>query len=673
LNRERQREIFEQVQVRLRQRDLDGALTLAEQGLQQFPADANLMCLAARAGVGLERLDEARVHANNAIRLFPEFALAHDVLGDILLADNKPADALAAYQESMRLDPSRQFAQEKIERANSLARSLAGVYRAPGGRLPRRQVAFAGKISEAQEHTRIGEQNKAETIYRDILRVEPDHVEAARLLAEIAAAHEQYREAEVFLRHALKVAPDYARAWVDLANVQRELEDFAEAIASAEKVLALAPDKAESHMLCASMFGAAGQYDEAIRAYESALLLAPDKAGAMCSMAHHLKTIGKGDEAIARYRACIATRPDYSEAYWSLANLKTFRFEDSEVAAMHELLESDDLTDENRAQIHNALGLHYEARENFDKAFENFELCNILRRKAESYDPVDTEATHTRVIELFDEKFVSQTSGPDVEPVPIFIVGLPRSGSTLIEQILASHSSVEGTHELSDLSRVTRALRQRLQRDLLFPDFLKPFRADQWTSLGAQYIESTAKHRTGSVFFVDKNPNNFIFAGLIRLALPNAKIINARRHPLDSCLGSFKQLFASGQPFSYDLTELGEYYLQYQRLMDHWHRVLPGFILDVHYENVVNDFESEVRRLLAFCGLPFEESCLRFHETERAVKTASSEQVRQPIYSSSVNLWRNYENHLETLVHIVEPLLSRSTGAAAPPDRFQAK
>jgi hypothetical protein len=250
--------------------------------------------------------------------------------------------------------------------------------------------------------------------------------------------------------------------------------------------------------------------------------------------------------------------------------------------------------------------------------------------------------------------------------VPIFIVGLPRSGSTLIEQILASHSLVEGTHELGDLSRSVQMLRRRSRKDERFPEFLSKAREAGWTRIGTEYLRRTQRYRHGAPYFVDKNPNNFIFAGVLKLAMPNAKIINARRHPLDSCVGAFKQLFASGQPFTYDMTELGEYYLQYQRLMDHWHEVLPGFVLDVNYEDVVADLEGQVRRLLDFCGLPFEESCLNFHATKRAVKTASSEQVRQPIYSSSVNLWRNYESHLDTLVHILEPLLNSLPVASRP-------
>jgi len=382
-----------------------------------------------------------------------------------------------------------------------------------------------------------------------------------------------------------------------------------------------------------------------------------DKPGPLCTLGHHQKTVGRQDDAIASYRRCIQAKPGHAESYWSLANLKTFRFEDAEVAAMESLLEEAELADVSRAQLHNALGLEYEGRKDYARAFANFEKCNIVQRRLESYDPVDTETSYERTIQLFDEEFLQKNAGvQETEVTPIFVVGLPRSGSTLIEQILASHSQVDATHELGDLSRVLQSVhRKSRKKGDKFPGSLAGISRDEWANIGTEYLDRTAIFRDKAPYFVDKNPNNFMFAGFLKIAIPNAKVIDARRHPLDSCLGSYKQLFASGQPFSYDMTEIGEYYLQYRRLMEHWNKVVPGYVLDVQYENVVADLETQVRRILDFCGLPFEEDCLRFHETERAVKTASSEQVRRPIYSSSVNLWRNYEDHLETLVHILTP------------------
>jgi tetratricopeptide (TPR) repeat protein len=665
----RQREIFESAAAKLRAGDHGACFDICNEGLRNFPRDANLMCMAARASLALRRFDESTKLAENAVRLFPDFAAAHDVLGDVLLATGRNDLAVHAYERTLRLDPARPATLDKIDRARTLLNGADHGFSdatQQGPRPQRMQMAFEAEIQQATQLNKSGQREQAEEILRSILKKDPDHVEAARLLAGIAAFYENFREAEVFLLRAVSMVPDYLRAWADLVNVQRELDKLDEAIESAKRVLELAPDQAESHMLYANVIGVAGKHEDAIDYYRKALQVSPNKAGAMCSMAHHLKTIGRQDEAIAQYRACIATRKDHAEAYWSLANLKTFRFDNSEIDSMESLLDDEHMSDLSRSQIHNALGFEYEARKDYAMAFSNFDQCNRIRRLSESYDPVDTESTHDRVIELFDGAFFEQKSGAPADPVPIFIVGLPRSGSTLIEQILASHSLVEGTHELGDLSRSVQTMRRRARKDERFPEFLAKAREVGWTRIGEEYLRRTQRYRHGTPYFIDKNPNNFIFAGVLKLAMPNAIIINARRHPLDSCVGAFKQLFASGQPFTYDMTELGEYYLQYQRLMDHWNEVLPGFVLDVQYEDVVADLEGQVRRLLDFCGLPFEESCLNFHATKRAVKTASSEQVRQPIYSSSVNLWRNYESHLDTLVHILEPLMNTLPVASRP-------
>lgn len=651
-------DFFQKASVGLRAGRIDEAAATCRDALLQFPRDANLLCLGAKVSLVQKNFAEARQRLDKAIREHPDFAPAHDVFGDVLFAEGYVETAVQAYEQAMRLDPTRANLVMKLEKAQELAASARST---ASNQTPaaRRQMAFGERIEEAAQHMKAGEGQKAEEIYRDILKHDPDHVEAARLLAGIASEKKQYRDAEVFLRHAVKNAPDYVRVWVDLANVLREREKLEEALECAERVLQLTPDKAEPHMLHASVLGTIGRHEDAIEAFESALRIAPDKAGAMCSIGHHLKTIGKTDEAIAKYRECIAAEPDHAESYWSLANLKTFNFDDDEIAAMEGLLEGSSLPDESRVQIHNALGLGFERRKNYKSAFEHFDQCNELRRKAESYDPVEFETRLDREIEIMDAGFFAErTDVGDPDESPIFIVGLPRSGSTLIEQILASHSMVDGTHELGDLPRVVNKLARSTGKKRGYPDTLPDLDADEFRQAGQLYIESTRKYRAGAPRFIDKNPNNFMHVGLLRLMLPNARIINARRHPLDSCFGSYKQLFASGQPFSYDLEELGEYYLQYQRLMDHFHETLPGFVLDVQYEDVVGDLEPQVRRILDYCGLPYEDGCLRFHETARAIKTASSEQVRQPIYSSSVNLWKHYENNLDQLIEILTPLLS---------------
>ena len=623
------------------------------------------MCLAAKANLVLRHIDDARRLIDEAVRLFPDFAVAHDVYGDLLLIQDRPEAAVKAYEQAMRLDPTRSLVLTKIEKAREqIASGPKGA--SPTGRQTAagRRMAFENEIHQAQQQHKSDKPGEAEKIYRSILKRDPNHVEAARLLAGLAIENKQYGEAEVFLRHAASNAPDYGRIWIDLTNTLREQEKLDEAMECALKVLEMAPDKPEPHMLIASVAASMDRHEDAIRHYENALKISPDRPGAMSSMAHHLKTLGRQQDSVVMYRKAIEVKPDHAEAYWSLANLKTFRFAGHEVQAMKTLLKDDKLPDESRVQLDNALGLHYEAHKDFDRAFLHLEKCNFLRRQSEVYDPLETESGVDKIIEIIDKDFIDKHDDlGNSDDSPILIIGLPRSGSTLIEQILASHSQVDGTHELGDLPQVVKRIRRFSKKRASFPVNLLDVSPEHWKKVGQDYIDSTRRFRAGAPYFIDKNPNNFIFVGLLRIALPGAKIINATRHPLDSCFGTYKQLFASGQPFSYNLTELGEYYVQYQRLMEHWHEVAPGFTLDVRYENVVGDLEGQVRRILDFCNLPYEENCLRFHETERAVKTASSEQVRQPIYSSSVDLWRNYENHLDELIRVLEPVL-RSLSAS---------
>jgi len=350
-------------------------------------------------------------------------------------------------------------------------------------------------------------------------------------------------------------------------------------------------------------------------------------------MGHVLKTIGRTDESIEAYRKCIRKHPAYGEAYWSLANLKTFEFEGEEVKVMQAMVEREHVPDESKVNLYLSIGKHFENEKEYRKAFEHYRLGNELRRSHEIYDPVQTQVVHDRIIEVFNKEFFQQREGwGDPDASPILVVGLPRSGSTLIEQILASHSMVEGTMELPDLARLIGSLSKRQKKGRIeYPEAILDLDKDAIQALGRSYIDSTSRFRGDKVYFIDKMPNNFPSIGFLQLVLPNAKVINARRHPLDSCMGSYKQLFFKGQSWSYDQFEIGQYYLQYQRIMDHWHEVLPGKVLDIHYEDMVADQESQTRRLLEHLGLPWEDQVLRFYETERAINTASSEQVRQPI------------------------------------------
>jgi len=658
------KDAFKQAFSFLKKGDARLCVNVCKSALLNYPEDVNLLCLLSRASISLRLFEEAQGYLNEATRLDPKSSIARETYGDLLLVQGMPEEAIREYDFAVNLNTQRGVQiDKKIEHAKQvqkeLTRQLPKKNVKAGSNHNSRNSVIAEEMSKAKEHQEAGRNENAEDIYRNILKENPDHIEAARLLAGIAMEHKKYRDAEIFLQRVVKNAPEYSRAWVDLVAAQREQNKFREALYSAKKLLKLDPSLSESYMVLASAEGVSGLHEQAINTYKKAVKLDPNRAGAMCSMAHHLKTLGKHEEAVDAYRKAIKIKPEHTESYWSLANLKTFSFKEEEITAMEDLLSNSDLPDAGRVHLFNALGLEYESRKNYDKAFENMSSCNVLRRKAETYDPVEFETTVEKLIELLPAKKIKASKMEEKVVTPIFVVGLPRSGSTLIEQILASHSLVEGTHELHELTLAMQSTRDKFDITKRFPEAISFFKYDHWKMLGEDYLSNTEKYRTDKLFFIDKNPNNFAFIGAIKLAIPNAKIINAKRHPLDSCYGSFKQLFASGQPFSYDLIELGEYYMEYQRIMDHWHKVCDGFILDVSYEEVVADLDQQVKRILEFCDLPFEEGCLHFHETERAIKTASSEQVRKPIYSSSVNLWRNYEDKLADLIEILEPLLSK--------------
>jgi len=506
----------------------------------------------------------------------------------------------------------------------------------------------------------------AERLLRAHLQAFPSDVAAMRMLAEAATRVGRYGEAEDLLVRCLELAPGFEGARYNYAIILYRQQKAALAIPQIERLLERDPKEPAYRNLLAACVALIGDYDRAIGLYGDLLAVHAGQPKVWLSYGHALKTAGRRDDAIAAYNRAITLSPGLGDAYWSLANLKTVAFSKEEIADMGRRLEGAELTTEDRLHFHYALGKALEDAGDFAASFQHYASGAHLRRGQLPYDAAETTAQVTRSKALFTPDFFGQRAGAGCpSDAPIFIVGLPRSGSTLVEQILASHSAVEGTMELPEIVAIARELTQveRKGRGRPYPDLLADLPVGRLEELGADFLGRTAAYRKrGRPYFIDKMPNNLHHLGLIQLILPGAKIIDARRHPMGSCFSAFKQHFARGQGFSYDLTDIGLYYRDYVVLMAHLDSVLPGRIHRVIYEDMVEDTEREVRRLLDYCGLPFEPSCLRFYENDRAVRTASSEQVRRPIFREGLDQWRNFEPWLDPLKAALGPALETWRG-----------
>jgi tetratricopeptide (TPR) repeat protein len=638
------------------------AVEQAEEILRLMPGQPTAMLLLALAKRGLGAAEEALSLLQSLSSAQPGFALAHCELGVTLRGLGRSGAAIAPLHHAVALKPD----------LGAAWLALGDLYTDVGD-LRNADAAYSQHIKCASRDPRMRAAGaalyanrlaEAESMLRAQLREKPTDVAALRMLAEVAARLRRYGDAEVLLRRCAELAPSFMPARQNLALVLHRQNKSAEALAEIDYCLSVEPRHISCRNIKAAILGAIGEYEGSLQLYREVLDAYPNQAKVWMSYGHALKTSGRDQEGIAAYRKSIELMPELGESYWSLANLKTFRFTAQERGAMRAALCAKTLDPQERFHFHFALGKALEDEGEFAESFEHYVEGNRQRRLNLRYD---ADAHHDRLQRshaLFTADFIRARKHVGcLAPDPIFIVGLPRSGSTLLEQILASHSQVEGTMELPDIIAMARGLASGADdaedADAAnYPGVLATLTPHQWRDLGAEYLERTRIYRKlGKPFFIDKMPNNFVHLGLILVALPNAKIVDARRHPLACCLSGFKQHFALGQHFSYSLEDIGRYYRDYVRLMAHFDRVAPGRVHRVLYEAIVNDTEAQVRALLDYCGLPFEPSCLRFYENSRAVRTASSEQVRRPIFRGGVEQWRNFEPWLLPLKQVLGPML----------------
>ena len=591
----------------------------------------------------LATLAELEKHHPGYARLFQERGHCH-------VASRAAEPAIEAFVRAVNLNPS----------LPASWRALNLLFRMTGRQADAEHAAGQVAMLEALPHPVLtafsmfsdGEIHDAEQLVRRYLLTHGDHVEGMRLLAKIGMELDVTDDAELLLESALKIAPGHRVARYEYALVLLKRHKHVQARVQMEQLLRLDPHNRAYRTTYATVCTGLGDYDAALPLYREVLAETPGDPELHLSIAHALKTLGKTQEAIDSYRAAAAVRPNFGETYWSLANLKTYRFTDGEIARMRSEEASAGTQPVDRYHLCFALGKAFEDRAEYAESFIYYERGNALKKTECRYrpDPLERNARLQASV-CTREFFAARRDVGCPDRSPILVVGLPRSGSTLIEQILASHSQVEGTMELADIPRMVQDLQGREAAGAAprYPGILAGMKPEDFRRLGEKYLRDTRVYRTGKPRFIDKMPNNFRHLGLIHLILPNARIIDARRDPMACCFSNFKQLFASGQQFTYSIEDIARYYRMYMDLMTHWENVLPGKILRVEHESVVQDFETNVCRILDFCELEFEPGCIEFHKTKRTVHTASSEQVRRPLNREGVDQWRHYEPWLGPL------------------------
>jgi len=626
------------------------ALSLTESSLKESPNDIELLYMKAVTQRLLAQYSQAINTLNRLLAIKPTYARAHQEAGYCYLAMSDKEPAKKAFHTATLANPALLSAWKTLHELapdnSEVSRQMAHLEALPQALLAAMDLIYEGKYAVAEK------------LCRQYLQKNKHHPEAMCLLAEIGIKTKVYDDAAFLLESCIELHPAFDRAkliWADLLNT---LGQHARALEVAQAYSQQHPSSTLAKMALASALVGVGKLEEGIAVYEGVLTNEPDRAGVHLQKGHALKAQGKLEEAVGCYKKAYELKPGYGDAYWSLANTKTYRFCDEETVTMKQYADQSLSTSLDRVQFCFALGKAYEDAKDYKTAFDYYSMGNRLKSESVGYDAdtntklVDLQIQHCTA-ELFEKRCSGHPSS-----APLFIVGLPRAGSTLIEQILSSHSQVDATMELHSILGIAMRLRGRMTNDEpAYPANLHRLSNDQLTQLGKKFMDETKHYRQGAPFFIDKMPNNFMHIGLIKCILPNAKIIDARRHPMACCFSGYKQLFGEGQEFSYDLVSMARYYKDYVRLMAHWDKVLPGTVLKVQHEDVINDLEGQVRRLLDFCELPFEQSCIDFHLNKRAIKTPSSEQVRQPINRDGMEQWKHFSDFLTPLKRELGDLL----------------
>lgn len=596
----------------------------------------------------LNEPNKALINLDKLIQIDPNYGRAYQEIGhtNVLLKDKNKA--LKAYLRAVRHNPSLQSSWLGILALENKNEELINFVEQNVIYLKDLPPELKTVISLTHE----GKLSRADRICREYLRDHPHDIEAMRLLANIGRDLNIYEDAEFLLESALLFDPDNPKIKYDYINILTKRQKYGEALKHAQKFYNEDKNNINAMKLLSTALFRTDRYKEAIDIYNEILKLEPKNTDVMLSMGHLYKTSGEINKSINSYKKAYKTDKYFGDSYWSLANLKTYTFSESEVESLDKMVSDPYVSEDERTFMHFALGKAYEDLNEYEKSFNHYKEGNLIKKNKALFNINDFEKECSNQIDVCtDDLFKMKSEWGSKSKAPIFILGLPRVGSTLIEQILSSHSLVEPTHELPNIISTALRLNERKSQDLKsrYPDILLSLSSPQLKLIGDKYIKDSEVFRSDKPYFLDKMPNNFRHIGLIKLILPNAKIIDIRRSSMSACFSCYKQLFAEGQEFTYDLKDLAGYYNNYVELMDHWNKVLPEQILSINYEDVVNNFEESVRIILDYCEIPFEQQCLEFYKSKRSVKTPSAEQVRQPIYKSGMDYWKNYEPYLDDL------------------------